>query len=591
MRPGGSARGSGRATPRRACAALAACAALLALAAPASAAPLDVDVTGIEGDLRDNVLAGLTIEQRRKGRLTDPEIRELHARAPEEIERALEPFGYYRPLVDATLERERSRWQAVYRVTPGPPLLVDSTDVRVVGPGAGEPAFQERLREFPLVRGDPVIHSEYEEAKDGFVKAALKQGYLDARFTRHEIRVDLERYRAVIVLHVQTGSMYRFGPTEFRQDVVHPDLLGGYVNYRRGAPLDFNRLLEMEQALGNSPYFSRVEVRPRRDLAIGNEIPIVVDLRPARAEKYTVGAGYGTDVGPHVQAAAELRRLNRRGHRGEVEGTLSAIEQSGAVTYHVPWPYPRSDVLTLTAGYARIEANDTRERTVLAGPSWSRLWAGWQQTVALLYRFENFDVGLDAGEAGFLTPEAAWSRYRSNDPIDPSSGRRLRYRASLASEDVLSDASFFRLESEGKWIRTFRERHRLIGRAEGGIVWTDRFRRLPPSARFFAGGAGSVRGFGFRQLGARDEAGNVIGGSRLLAGSLEYELRVRERWGVAAFYDAGGAPLHFRGPWEQGAGLGVRWVSPIGLVRADLGVPLTEDRFRVEFHLSVGPAL
>src|SRR6185503_3000582 len=110
-----------------------------------------------------------------------------------------------------------------------------------------------------------------------------------------------------------------------------------------------------------------------------------------------------------ARGTAELRRLNRRGHRSELEGTASAIEQSAAVTYHVPWPYPRTDVLTLTAGYARIKNQDEFQKTRRIGPSWSRLWAGWQQSVSLIYSREDFEVGLDRGIAHFLAPDASWS--------------------------------------------------------------------------------------------------------------------------------------------------------------------------------------
>ena len=564
----------------------------LVLAHPAAwAAPVDVDVTGIEGELLANVRAGLTLEERRKGRLTEPEIRELHRRAPEEVERALEPYGYYQPLVTADLETERSRWKARYHVDPGPPLAVDSLDVRVEGPGSRDPVFVGLIAGFPIARGQTLVHSEYEEAKDAFTRAGLKHGYLDGRFTRSEIRIDRERYVAALVLHFETGPAYQFGPVEFRQDVVHPEMLSGYVKLRRGDPLDFNRLVEIEQALGNSPFFSRIEVRPRRDLAIGTEIPIVVELWPAKAEKYTFGVGYGTDNGPHGRGAVELRRLNRRGHRGAVEGTLSGIERSAGAKYQVPWPYPRSDVLTLSAGFSRVQSDISLERTAAIGPSWSRLWAGWQQSVALLYRREDYRVGLDHGLAHLLSPDASWSRFRANDPVDPTAGRRLHYRVSVASSQLYSDATFLRLEAQGKWIRTLRKKHRLIGRLEAGSLWTRDFRELPPSVRFFAGGTESVRGFGYNQLGVRDVAGNNIGGRRLVTGSLEYEMRLMPHWGVAAFYDAGNAMQAFQDPLEHGAGVGVRWVSPIGVVRADLAVPLSVEKFRLEFHLAIGPSL
>jgi len=560
-------------------------------AARCHAASLDIDLEGIDGELRRNVVARLAVDDRKKDGLTEAEIRDLHAGAEQAITAALQPFGYYRPFITSQLDHEGTRWKARYEINPGTPLRVDSLDVRVLGEGAADPRFEAVVAEFPLRRGDVLNHSLYELGKSRLQLVAINGGYLDARFEASEISIDLERYSAAIRVHYATGPSYRFGPVTFEQDVVDPELLKGYVKFERGDPLDFDKLIELEQTLGNSPYFSRIEVRPRRDLAVGNEVPIVVDLVPSKPGKYTFGAGYGTDNGAHTRAIAELRRLNRRGHRGEVDGSVSTTVQSLTANYSIPWPYPRTDVVTLTTGYTIENIENTEERTAFIGAGLSRLWAGWQMNYGIQFRRERFKVGLDGANSSFLVPAASWTNLVTNDPIDPTNGRRLIFSASGAHENVLSAASYLRLEGHARWLRAFGEHHRLLGRAETGHTWTSAFHDLPPSARFFAGGAQSVRGFGFHTLGPRDAAGNVTGGPVLAEISFEYEYRFLERFGVATFYDMGNAMNSYRQPLERGTGAGLRWHSPIGLVRVDLGIPLTGDRRRPEFHLAIGPAL
>ena len=107
----------------------------------------------------------------------------------------------------------------------------------------------------------------------------------------------------------------------------------------------------------------------------------------------------------------------------------------------MPWPYPRTDVLTFSGGYTQNKVNQADERSTFGGASLSRLWAGWQETFALNFRREHFKVGLDEGIANFLTPDASWTRLRTNDPMDPNKGRRLRFRISGAQKNVLSAAS------------------------------------------------------------------------------------------------------------------------------------------------------
>ncbi len=76
-----------------------------------------------------------------------------------------------------------------------------------------------------------------------------------------------------------------------------------------------------------------------------------------------------------------------------------------------------------------------------------------------------------------------------------------------------------------------------------------------------------------------------------MVASLEYEIRFLEKWGAAVFYDTGSASESFGGKLARGAGLGVRWRSPIGPIRADVAWALSEEDRPIRFHLNIGPDL
>ncbi|HEX5758648.1 MAG TPA: autotransporter assembly complex family protein [Thermoanaerobaculia bacterium] len=583
-------------SPRNSCAApFAFSLLLLALAAPAAAA-VRVEVEGVEDELRRNVLALLSIREAGEDDLTEHRVRQLHARAPEEIEEALQPFGHYKPVIHAELTRQDDDWTALYRIDPGPPLRVAALDLRVTGPGADDPRFRELAAAFPLAPGEVLVHPAWERGKQTFVDYAASAGYVDAEFDPAEVRVDLERYAATAVLHFATGPRYRFGEVTFHQDVIEPELLRGYVTFERGDPLDVDKVLEMQEALSDSPYFARVEVVTEPGRAEGLEVPVEVHLTPAKRERYMAGLGYGTDTGARGTVNAELRRLNRQGHRGEADFRISDIEQRGELRYLVPGPYPRTDTMTYSAGYSELATEDQERRTSLVGASRTQTRGGWREAYSLYLQREDFVVGLDAGTADLLVPGASWERVDADDRIYPLHGHRLQLRLQGAHESLLSDATFLQGEVEGKLVRGLGERLRVLVRAEVGSTWTDEFRRLPPSFRFFAGGDQSVRGYGFQDLAPLDEGGNLIGGEALLTGSVEVDslfldLEKLGRWGAAVFYDAGNALTDLSDPLEQGAGLGLRWLSPIGLVRADAAFALSEPGTPVRFHFTIGPDL
>jgi translocation and assembly module TamA len=557
-----------------------------------------IEVDGLDRDLRRNVLATLSLEEARGDRdLDEDRIRRLHSRAAEEIETAIEPFGYYRPAVQSNLDREGDTWVAHYTVEPGPPLKVTRRDIQLLGEGANDAGFQGLVRDFPLSEGETLFHPDYESGKAAFEDYAARNGYLDAAFEENQIRVDLASYTSDVILHFNTGPRYRFGPVHFNQDFLDPDLLKGYITWKQGDPIDVNELLKLQDALSDSPYFQRVEVVTRQEEAQGLEVPIEVNLTASKHQKWSAGAGYGTDTGPRGTVALELRRINRRGHRGQTEARISQIEKRFSASYQIPGPYPRTDVLTYQAGYADLNTDTSQSHSALVGAGLTQARGSWREAFGLNYQIEDFEVGVDEGRSKLLIPQASWSRVKADDRISATHGHRVQIDLRGADESLLSNASFLQGEVEGKLIRSFADRFRLITRAQVGWTETGQFRELPPTLRFFAGGDQSVRGYAYQALGPLDEAGHVIGGESLLTGSVEVEYRFLqkwrflEKWGVAAFFDAGNAMTSFSGSLEEGAGVGLRWVSPIGPIRADAAWALTEPGRPVRFHLTVGPDL
>lgn len=558
---------------------------------PLQALRLKVEVDGVRRELERNIRSVLSLEKLDKDELNEERIRRLHAGATEEIQEALQPFGYYRPVVRGELRQEGDQWIAHYEVDAGPAIKVESVDLQLTGDGRDDPQFQAIVNDFPVKQGDDLFHPAYEEGKQALTELAATEGYLDAEFEESQVRVDLQRYRADVILHYATGPRYRFGDVRFNQSVLDPDLLTGYVTFKKGEPLDVNKILQLQNALSDSVYWSRVEVVTRQEEAQGLEVPIVVDLVPAKTMRFSGGLGYGTDTGPRARGAWELRRINRRGHRGETEIQASEIAQSFKTSYFIPGPYPRTDVLSFNLGYQREDTDTSLSETGLIGTQLTQSHGGWRETYSLTYQREDFEVGLDNGISNLLVPGASAERVKADDRIDTTNGYRLRVALQGAEGSVLSDSSFLQGDVQAKAIRTFGTSNRLIGRLEVGYTATDEFRELPPRFRFFAGGDQSVRGFAYQALGREDEAGNIIGGESLMVGSIEYERRFLEKWGAAVFYDTGNASKSFGGELARGAGVGLRWRSPIGPIRADVAWGLSEEGRPIRFHLNIGPDL
>ena len=569
-------------------------------ARPARAAEsLRVEIDGLSGELRKNALANLQIEKSRKDKdLDESRIRRLHGQAPDEIQQALQPFGYYRVVVDASLGHEGATWVARYKVDEGPQLKVAARDIQLLGEGASDDGFQQVAHAFPLHEGEALMQVAYEVGKKAFDDYAAAHGYLDGKFLVSQIQIDLATYTSSIVLHYQTGPLYRFGPVRFHQHFLRPSLLQGYIRFKQGDPLAAPQMLLLQESLADSTYFQRVEVVPRRDEAEGVEVPIDDNLVPARPQKWTAGLGYGTDTGPRGTLGLELRHLNELGHRFTSEGKVSLIEKSVRMDYLVPGFYPRTDVLDFTVAYADLRPKTSHSENLLVGPSYSFGVARWRQAIALDYQRETYTVGVDKGVSALVIPQDTWTRVYADDRIYPSHGEKYTFIARGGAKALASDVNFAQLVADAKFVQSLdrRRRFRLISRVTGGYTATGDFRHLPPTERFFAGGDQSVRGYAYQGIGAHDVEGNVIGGPDTLVASAEFEYRLEQwqrlqKFGLAVFYDAGTAGFSFGGGMKQGTGLGVFWISPIGLVRVYVATALSLPGHPLRLHLTIGPDL
>ena len=173
-------------------------AALLAPSRPGILAAQDgavrLEVVGVDGELRRNVLATLSLAASGREALPEARVRRFHALAPGEITLALEAFGHYEPGVESELRFEGGRWVATYTVDPGPPVRITGVDVRVQGEGRADPEFARALDRSPLSVGDPLLHARYAATKLAMESVAAEQGYLDAAFDSSIIRIDRSRY-------------------------------------------------------------------------------------------------------------------------------------------------------------------------------------------------------------------------------------------------------------------------------------------------------------------------------------------------------------------------------------------------------------
>jgi len=518
--------------------------------------------------------------------------------AQEQARKAAQALGYYQAQIDTEVKppaKADQHPQLIIEIAPGEPVRLRNVTVRIEGPASEMKGFRvpdsKALRE-----GEQLNHGTYEDAKRLIQNQASRYGFFSGHFTRQRLAVDPQAGVADIELVYQSGPRYRLGAVKFTGDTpLDEDLLQRMVSFKPGTPYDSELIAQLNNDLQSSGYFEGVRVDAAPTAAVGEDIPVEVRLDTRKPRTMGLGLGFSTDVGPRGKANWTRHWVNPQGHSYGWETELSAPRQNVGLWYDVPLDPPLTDKLRFAGGYQNeeIAGTDTLSKLLTVGPEWhSKLASGWQRVVSLKYQREEYRLGDDSGLSNLLMPGVSFSYLRSDNRIDPHNGYRLQFDTQVAKEGLVSDTNLLHGNVLLKGLTTLGHNHRFLGRVQFGGSATNGYKNnIPPSLRFFAGGDQSVRGYDYQTLSPKNSDGDRIGGRYLVAGSVEYQYSLAEKWRVATFIDQGNAFNTLELPsLKTGVGFGVRWVSPVGPLRLDLAKALDDDG-GIRLHFSMGPEL
>lgn len=547
-----------------------------------------IRIEGADQALTDNIRAHLRIGSER----CDTPLRRLDRLLPRvrrNVERAAQALGYYHLEQSLQFSAGEDCWELSIDVTPGEPVTVDTIEILI--PDELRTLFRDARQNTTIRPGSTLDHSAYERLKANLSTVAIENGYFDARFNRSRLNIDAAANTAEIILDFEPGERYRFGEVNISGiEALSDDFIGRFVPFEPDDPYSADQLATLRENLNGSQYFQQVTVSPQLTRATRQRVPVAITMTPRARRSYTAGVGVSTDAGPRVRLAYEDRYINRRGHRLNADLTVSTQRQEPSVTYIIPLQNPARDSLRLSGGFQREEADSYSANAYRVGISHRHTYDNnWTQTLFTNFQHERAVVADEREQTNTTVSGINWSRTRSDDPIYPRRGWRIFGQVSGAHEALVSDISFLQLHTSAKYIHPV-GRGRLLLRGEVASTLVDEAAELPISERFFTGGDQSVRGHAWNSLGARDEEGNVVGGKNLLVTSVEFDFPVRESWNAAVFYDAGNSFDDFGTmTLRDSVGVGIRWLSPIGAIRADIARTLDDGSFR--FHLTMGPDL
>ncbi len=560
---------------------------LLCLSASAATAiSLEYKISGIQDAALKNAKARLQIAQKSiKGALTKQDITQLYQDSPNQIKKAIEPYGYFRASVSSSLSHQRNSWTANYSVKSGIRLHITRLSIRITGTGKNNKRINKFIKNFPIKASQPFNSEKYEKAKNKLLLITQKQGYLRAKFVNSQAIIYLNNYTCLIKINLETGPRFYYGNVTFSSSPLNDAFLRRYINFKKGKPFSYQRLLNFQQILSGASYFDDVSVVPLEKKTKNQEVPVHVNLKMRKRKQYRFGVGYGSNSGARGTIGYNLNWVNQYGHKFNALMQLSTINSTLATQYLIPGKKPAHEHYAINGAIFQLRPKRGRSLVKSVGVAKIRTYNIWQQTLALTFERERYKLNDSSPNqtSKLLFPSITISHTKSNNVLQTKNGYNATIKLLGTSRHVVSTVSLAQLRIDYTQIFTLLHNNRFVLRgAYGYDLVHDMKRRLPLSKYFYTGGINSVRGYRFQGLGP---------GRFLIVGSAEYQRRVYGNWYAAVFYDIGNAINHFKNHLDRGTGVGIVWLSPIGALRFYVARALDRRNKPIDFEFSFGPEL
>jgi translocation and assembly module TamA len=537
---------------------------------------------------QDDPVAGLAVLQRRAD--------DDHGR----IEQLLRSEGYYRPSIDISVDPGQRPVAVAVRVDPGPVFRLKAFDIQS---SAVPPCLENLgpLENLGVELGEPARAETVVAAEKKLLASLAEDGYPLARILDRDVVVDHADASMRVRLVVECVALAHFGAVTITGlKTVDETWLRNRIPWQDGDRFSVSVMERLRKRLADSRLFSSVKVSTAAVVAADGRLPVTIGVVESRHRSVGLGGNWSSTEGIGGNAFWEHRNLFDGGEHLRAQLTGSEIRNAFDLTYDGPdVGLPDQDLIAAAKiEELRTKAYVTRTQGASAGLSWL-LTETLRASASGAFEHTR-DVEQNQPRTFTLVSAPLDLRYDgSDDLLDPTKGQRVTVAVQPFLGLLGGEAAFNRFEANGSAYVKVTDEPRVVlagwGRL-GTIQGAETF-DVPAPHRFFVGGAGSVRGFGLQKAGPVDAVGDPVGGLSALSFGGEIRIRASESIGVVPFIEGGRAYLdsvpQMDLPLFWGAGLGLRWFTPVGPVRADVAVPLNPRSgidSPYQIYLSLGQA-
>jgi len=511
--------------------------------------------------------------------------------------KALRAEGYYGGEVKLHIDAQAEPLQVTFQVVLEPVYLLKSIDIEPAG--AAPPGL--RLPEpetLGLQKGEPARARMILDGEETLLGILKSRGFPFSAIDDRKVLVDHADRSVAVLFRIMPGPVARFGKVKITGlQSVDEDLVRGKIPWIKGDPYNADLLSEIHRRLTKTGLFAMVKVVHGQHLDEGGLLPITIGVTERKHRSVGAGVSYKTDGGPGAKISWEHRNLFHHGERLTFTAAASDFTRAAEGTARKPefWRPDQTLLVNVRAAEDRPDAYTSRN---LRSSALVERDLGKGMTIGGGLAFKTSRVTQLDEEESFSLVSSPWhfDWDTRDDVLEPTYGGRLVFQLTPYFDVVGEDFAFLKGKvSLSRCLEMVDNPSTLVAArvAVGSMVGASRD-AIPADERFYAGGGGSIRGYPFQTVGPLKED-EPLGGRSLFELSTELRLKVTDRVGLVAFLDGGTAfettSPDFSHTLGWGTGLGLRYFTPIGPFRLDVGVPLNrrpeiDDSFQI--YVSLG---
>ena len=493
-------------------------------------------------------------------------------------------MGYYEAVVDSIVDRSQEDEVRLHiRIEEG--RLTRISRATVMGAPEAEGALA-------ALEGRPLARTVVQNAVSKVINQLRDAGYA---FAKGEVETDFSDRGAEVILDLEPGVVCTLASVQImgNEDVSQRTILRG-LTFQPRDPFRGRDLQDSRRQLYRSGVFRSVALAVADSVFTSSQIGIQVRVSERPFRSVRLGGGFDTDEDLWASAAWMHRNFGGGARQLRLSGRISGQNREAVVGLRESYFFSSRNWLNVS-GFLQRERQATFEQDELGGN------IAFERNVA-----EGADLVFHAS-AGVVdfSADSAFTEVgvrvlvdTRDDIFDPQRGILAQVNLRERGQLLKANEEFLQATAEARWFVRIPFQSILAFRVQGGLIFElGKVGGVRPVERFFAGGLNSLRGWGLDEVGPRDANGDPLGGLSRVEVSAEVRTRIFPFVGTALFVDVGNvhSQLEAFNPkdlkWSVGVGL--RYLSPIGPVRYDVGIRLSTDRpsvGKVQHHISLGQA-